>query len=86
MITTTGTPWTELHDYQSGWCVEPTVVGLSCALNEAMLSDEHQYALMRRNAISHAKNFQWDSLARQMRDFYSATLKERPFPKNVMIN
>jgi len=86
VITTTGTPWAELHDYQSGWCVKPTVEGLSYALNEAMVNDQNLYASMRRNAISHAKNFQWDSLARQMRDFYSALLQDRPFPKNVIID
>jgi len=86
VITTTGTPWKNLHDHHSGWCVEPTVEGLSAALKEAMLADEHQYASMRRNAFSHAKDFEWDSLARQMRDFYSVLLGESTFSKNVIIN
>jgi glycosyltransferase involved in cell wall biosynthesis len=86
VITTTGTPWAELHDHQSGWCVEPTVAGLGYALNEAMVIGGHQYASMRRNAISHAKNFEWGPLARQTRHFYSAILREKPFSKNVIID
>lgn len=86
VITTTGTPWENLHDHHSGWCVEPTVEGLSGALKEAILADNYQYASMRKNAFSHAKNFEWDSLARRMRDFYSALLGESAFSKNVIIN
>jgi glycosyltransferase involved in cell wall biosynthesis len=51
VITTTGTPWTELPDAGAGWCVQPALEPLAGALREALaLSDDQRHTLGRRAA------------------------------------
>lgn len=55
VITTTGTPWSDLLQYNCGWYVEPTIDGLSEALLEALsinLKDLRGMGLRGRAYIS----------------------------------
>ena len=46
VITTTGTPWRDLKRYNCGWWVDPSVEGLSGALNQALATSKTELAEM----------------------------------------
>lgn len=71
VITTTGTPWRQLRDQGCGWCVAPTVSGISSALKEAMNCSpdelQHMGQLGRAWVL---KSFAWKDIGQRMCDSY----------------
>ena len=49
VITTTGTPWSELLETKSGWWIEPGVESLTATLNEALSLPNEQLQTMGEN-------------------------------------
>jgi glycosyltransferase involved in cell wall biosynthesis len=72
VITTTGTPWTQLAAWEAGWCVEPKVEEIEAALSSAVrLSDEQRATMGSRGRKNVLEQYSWPAIARQMRDCYS---------------
>ncbi len=81
VITTTGTPWSELLERKAGWWVAPGSATLGPALHEATnLSDPELREMGARGAVWVGESFTWDSVAARMLAFYRWVLErgERP--------
>lgn len=64
VITTNGTPWSELDEVGCGWCIELGRENLSHALSQAIaLSAAERDAMATRGRNYIAKNFSWNSIA-----------------------
>jgi glycosyltransferase involved in cell wall biosynthesis len=75
VITTTRAPWESLRTTRSGWWVEPTVDGLTAALQESMsLTDAGRAAMGQRGRDLVLSEFSWDSVARRMLDVYKRVI------------
>lgn len=72
VITTKGTPWQELETYSCGWWIEDNQPSLAIALTKAMKmsSQERQQMGDRGRNLVQAK-YSWNSIAKQMADFYN---------------
>lgn len=71
VITTTGTPWSELVSEGCGWWVEPTVEGVSTALQEALsLSDNRRREMGRMGANLIRRKYLWPAIAEKMQSAY----------------
>jgi glycosyltransferase involved in cell wall biosynthesis len=67
VITTTGTPWSQLVERGCGWRVAPTVEGLAGALRDAMSSDAATLTAMGEKGKAYvAAEFAWSAIARRM--------------------
>ena len=72
VITTTGTPWSELPKRDCGWWVEPNVDDLSTAISVATsLSDERRKMMGDNGREWVEQSFTWTAAAKKMVDFYS---------------
>jgi glycosyltransferase involved in cell wall biosynthesis len=81
VITTTGTPWQELQQYDCGWWVEPTQEGITSALKEALHTPSEtliQMGINGQNLIR--QKYLWPDIAKNMILFYQWLLGkgERP--------
>ena len=64
VITTTGTPWSELDEVGCGWCIELGSENLSRALSQAIaMSAEELDAMGDRGRNYMTQNFSWDVIA-----------------------
>lgn len=80
VVTTTGTPWSEVVGRRCGWCVEASVQPLAAAVREATgLTSEKRLAMGGR-ARRYACEFDWGRIAEETLDLYSWVLGrgERP--------
>jgi len=78
VITTQGTPWNELVDYNCGWWIEPTVPALIESLREAFALENSELRQMGRNGRQLVeKNYSWSSIADKMIDIYSWMLNDQ---------
>ena len=83
VITTRGTPWKELIDYNCGWWVEPTVEGLIIALENAFALDDQQLKQMGKNGrMLIEEKYSWPVIARDLSDVYQWMLKMGPKPES----
>ncbi|MGE3979782.1 MAG: glycosyltransferase [Nitrospira sp.] len=79
VITTTATPWDVLREKHLGWCVYPRVPDLVTALHAAIsLSDSERAAMGAKAAHEVAPYCSWQSVARQMAEYYHTLLEESP--------
>ncbi|MBD2452886.1 glycosyltransferase [Nostoc sp. FACHB-87] len=71
VVTTKGAPWQELETHNCGWWIEDNQQALAIALTEAMKmsSQERQQMGDRGKNLVQAK-YSWNSIAKQMADFY----------------
>ena len=84
VITTTGTPWKELIDYNCGWWVEPTVEGLITGLENAFSMDDQQLKQMGKNGRTFVEEkYSWPVIAKDLNDVYKWMLKMGPKPKDL---
>ncbi len=87
VITTTGTPWSELPAWGAGWCVRPEVGELQEALRTALsLTDEQRSAMGERGRAVVREKFSWPGLASQMREAYAWLLGGGSPPECVLMN
>jgi glycosyltransferase involved in cell wall biosynthesis len=81
VITTQGTPWSELQTHRCGWWVERGAKSLALALSEATaLSDAERWAMGERGRQLIAARYSWRGIAAQMRAVYDWTLGYGPKP------
>lgn len=72
VITTKGTPWRDLFDYNCGWWVEPSVPELVKSLREAFSLDGAELKKMGINGRKLVeRNYSWSSIAEKMGEVYS---------------
>ncbi len=77
VLTTTGTPWQELSSQGCGWCVPPTVQGITLALLKATtlpLATLREMGNIGRSYVD--RNFQWPSIAESFEIFYRWLLNQ----------
>lgn len=66
VVTTTGTPWQELHEVDAGRWVLPTGPDLSQALREVLdLSPSQRAAMGQRGRTLVMRNYTWDAVVRK---------------------
>ena len=85
VVTTTGTPWSVLREAGCGWWVDPTVEGLSRALEEATaLTPEERRRMGQIGRELVRKQFSWDHLAAAMRQAYDWVLRGGEAPACIL--
>jgi glycosyltransferase involved in cell wall biosynthesis len=78
VIASKGTPWSGLTDHSCGWWIEPTIDGLTTALDDALAIDPAVRAAMgERGRRWMIEEFSWPSLARRMAAFYVDVVSRR---------
>lgn len=71
VVTTTGTPWSQLTERGCGWRVAPTVESLASALRDATSSDALTLLDMGARGREYvAAEFGWSAVARRMIELY----------------
>ncbi|WP_439532509.1 glycosyltransferase [Polymorphobacter sp.] len=84
VITTTGTPWSDLPAIGAGWWTEPTAEALAGAMAEAMLlPPAAREAMGARGAALVAARHGWPLIAGQTLEFYRWLLEGGPRPEFV---
>lgn len=84
VITTTGTPWSDLPALGAGWWTAPTAEALADAMAEAMaLPAEARAAMGRRGAAMVASRYGWPQIAGQTLAFYQWLVSGGPKPPFV---
>jgi glycosyltransferase involved in cell wall biosynthesis len=81
VITTTGTPWSELEEVGCGWQVNPTVEDLSAAIQHVTCMSRDDLAAMGRRGSTWAHGrFSWSDVGSKTVTFYRWLLDggERP--------
>lgn len=76
VIASTGTPWAGLRDRDCGWWVEPTVEGLSSAMEAALTIDPAaRRAKGERGRLWMIEAFSWPTIAGRMVEFYRSVIQ-----------
>ena len=71
VITTKGTPWSQLKDYRCGWWIDHGTTSLEVALSEAMsLTDSERKDMGARGREWMSEAFSWEGIAQQMTQAY----------------
>jgi glycosyltransferase involved in cell wall biosynthesis len=70
VITTHGTPWSEINDYKSGWWVELTKKNIHDALNSALKIDQKELDLKGLKGYKLIQKYEWKYQANKMKDLY----------------
>jgi glycosyltransferase involved in cell wall biosynthesis len=84
VITTKGTPWSDLLANRCGWWVEAAVEPLAAALREAtVLTDQERDEMGVRGRKLVRGNFSWSSVASRMRAVYSWCAGRDRMPSSV---
>ena len=65
VITTTGTPWRELREYECGWWIAPDVGPLSQAISEACAMPDAALGAMGQRGRILAARYDWQRIASQ---------------------
>ncbi len=72
VVTTTGTPWGELHSRRCGWHVPATSDAITAALADALARPESELAAMgAAGRCLIAERYQWSAIARQFEEAYA---------------
>ncbi len=72
VITTQGTPWSELVSHRCGWWIDNNVANLADALRELMaLSDNERHAMGARGRQLVEAKYTWPAIAKAMAGFYN---------------
>ncbi|MDA9269677.1 glycosyltransferase [Amylibacter sp.] len=70
VITTHGTPWSELDQYNAGWWIELSQSNVTAALSEALNLPKEELFKKGIAGRSLAKNYSWDIQASKMAEVY----------------
>lgn len=85
VITTKGTPWSELTQYNCGWWVDIGVEPLAQAISEAIsLSSETRFTMGQRGRKLVTDKYSWDTIAQDMISVYKWVLQGGTPPKCVI--
>jgi len=84
VITTKGTPWQELEDFNAGWWIDIGVEPLVNALSSAMtMKSEELVAMGDKGRMLVERNYNIDVVSKQMVDLYKWVLKKGDKPDFV---
>ena len=87
VITTRGTPWSELETHRCGWYIDVGVEPLCDVLREAMnLSDKERDEMGKRGRRLIEKNYSWPKIAAEMLKVYSWILCQGDKPDCVRLD
>ena len=84
VITTKGTPWSQLITNDCGWWVEPNVEGLISALKDAVDLDEIKSKEMSLNAIKLSQEYNWKTISSEFFNVYQWLLGRCSKPDNII--
>jgi len=70
VITTQGTPWSDLAKFNCGWWVEGTEQSLAKTIINAITLDDYERNIMSLNASKYVKIYNWDSIANDTFNLY----------------
>lgn len=84
VITTTGTPWKALEEYNCGWYIELHLESLKKALQEAFEINKNDYLIKSKNAIKLSKTFNWKKISESFLELYLWTLGEISKPSTIV--
>ena len=75
VITTKGTPWSELESHECGWWIDIGVESVASALSEAVaLTDEFRYEMGKRGRELVGEKYIWKAVVEKMIDGYKNLL------------
>jgi len=86
VMTTTGTPWSDLPNYECGWWVAPTVATIAEALNEATNLPPEALQAMGAKGREYVKRYDWNIIAQDTLAVYQWILGQGPKPDCVTID
>lgn len=75
VITTTGTPWSDLVSYRCGWWIECGVDSLASTLRQALNLDHAERANMGARGRQYVERYSWDRTATMTAQYYRWLLK-----------
>jgi glycosyltransferase involved in cell wall biosynthesis len=85
VITTKGTPWSELVEHHCGWWIENTTQELLKALQDATcLSDQERNEMGERGRALIEEKYLWPAIAGKMLNFYEWLLQDGTKPDFVV--
>ena len=70
VITTKGTPWQEIIDYDAGWWVELSQKNIDTALTEALSCSDKELEKKGLNGFELAQKYEWKYQAKKMKEVY----------------
>ncbi len=83
VLTTTGTPWSQIVSHQCGWYVAPETAALTTALQQATTSTSetlHEMGVRGRALI--ANDYSWPAIANRMIEAYTSVARGSHFYSN----
>lgn len=83
VITTHGTPWQEIEEYNAGWWVELSQVNIDNALAEALASGEDKLKQKGLNGFELIQKYEWKYQAKKMKQVYEWVLGSEDKPEFV---
>ena len=83
VITTTGTPWKNIEEYNCGWYINPNLEDLKKALKEASNLDKNDYETKSKNAINLSKLYNWEKISKSFLEVYLWILGDNEKPSNI---
>ena len=83
VITTKGTPWSEIEEYNAGWWVELSQENINQALYEALICIESELTQKGLNGYELIKTYEWKYQAKKMKNMYEWVLDEGNKPEFV---
>jgi glycosyltransferase involved in cell wall biosynthesis len=86
VMTTTGTPWSDLEDYQCGWWTAPTVEGIADALKEATSLAPQELQAMGERGREYVQRYDWNTIAQDTLAVYRWILNQGPKPDCVILD
>lgn len=85
VVTTKGTPWSELNEYQCGWWTDIGAESLAVALKDAtQLPDDARSEMGRRGRKLVMEKYSWPNVAKKMKNIYAWVLGRAPQPDCVV--
>ena len=84
VITTKGTPWSQLISSNCGWWVEPNVENLSYAINLAVNLDDIKLQEMSLNAIQLSEEYNWKNIGEEFHKVYQWLLGKSVKPDSIV--
>jgi glycosyltransferase involved in cell wall biosynthesis len=80
VITTKGTPWQEIIEYDAGWWVELSQQNIDTALSEALSCSDKELEKKGLNGFELVQKYEWKYQAKKMKEVYDWIfgIKEKP--------
>lgn len=83
VITTHGTPWKEIQEYDAGWWVELNQKNIYNALNKAMMNNENELKQKGLNGFELIQQYEWKYQAKKMQQVYEWVLNSGEKPEFI---